>query len=38
MDIMRAMRTAIQEWVMPEFDKLRLENAETHSPSHSPSS
>lgn len=28
MDIMQAMRTAIQEWVVPEFDKLRLENAE----------
>lgn len=25
------MRAAIQEWVLPEFDKLRLENAEIRS-------
>jgi peptidoglycan hydrolase CwlO-like protein len=26
-----ALRAAIQEWVLPEFDKLRLENAEIRS-------
>lgn len=31
MDMMQALRTAIQEWVVPEFDKLRLENAEIRS-------
>ncbi len=28
MEMMNALRTAIQEWVLPEFDKLRLENSE----------
>lgn len=28
MDVKEALRSAIQDWVVPEFDKLRLENAE----------
>jgi len=28
MEMMEALRTAIQEWIVPEFDKIRLENSE----------
>ncbi len=28
MDMMEALRTAIKEWVVPELDKIRLENGE----------
>ncbi len=28
MEIMEALRTAIKEWVVPELDKIRMENGE----------
>ncbi len=31
MELMDALRTAIQEWIVPELDKIRLENAEIRS-------
>lgn len=31
MEMLDALRTAIQDWVVPEFDKIRLENAEIRS-------
>ena len=31
MEIKEVLRTAIQDWIVPEFDKIRLENAEIRS-------
>ena len=31
MEIKEVLRTAIQEWIVPELDKIRLENAEIRS-------